>query len=201
MDANRYPLNIRDPFWTLFFTSSLTMRFVGGSSCFCLTDPVSGNQTIMVIPVGEFSTLPATEQVLRHFPVNETGRKLYDSAVDLPVEYSIIRKAERLNCEEIHTRRRHVRILTPDFATPQVGEEIGRLAFMHFWQAPLLQIERIRLAVGGEQIWFMSQLMAASRVLIHLKPGEGFRFRGDTLQFTFGGVAHLVPVPNQARTA
>lgn len=201
MDANRYPLNISDPFWTLFFTSRLTVRFVGGSSCFCLTDPVSGNQTIMVIPVGEFSTLPTTEQVLRHFPVNEIGRKHYDSAVDLPVEYSTIRKVQRLRCEEIHTRRRHVHILTPDLSTPPVGEEIGRLAFMRFWSAPLLQIERIRLAVGREQIWFMSVLQAESGVLIHLKPGEEFRFRGDTLEFTFGGVSHLVPVPSQARTA
>lgn len=201
MERKSYPINVSGPFWTLFLTSRLTTKFVGGSSCFCLTDPDSRSQTILVVPAGKYSTVPSTEEVLRHFPVAEVGRKLYESATELPMDFATLRRVQQVHCEDVRTRRRRVRVLTLGHTASDKGKEVHTLAFMNFWRAPLLQIERIRLAVGSEQIWFMSQLTLESRVLIHLMPGEEFGFRGETLEFNFEGVTHLVHVPNEGRSA
>jgi len=199
-ESQKYLLEIEEVFWPLFFTSPLVVRFIGGGTVFCLTDQKTKYQTIVVMPQGPYSSIPPTEQLLSHFPVDLVGAKHYKGAPDLPVDFSTVRKWRRMSSEEIRTRRRHVHILTPDLSTTS-GQDVSRLVFMNFWRANDLQLELIRTKLGQEQIWFMHQALAESRVLLRLKPDEQLRFRGDTLELNFGAVSHLLPVSNGGQRA
>ncbi|MFH0779546.1 MAG: hypothetical protein V1928_01680 [Parcubacteria group bacterium] len=74
---------ISNTFWPIFFSLKLTQKFIGQTTCYCLTNARTRTQIVFVYPELNYSDLPKVDEITSAFPVRESGVIL--SAASVPI--------------------------------------------------------------------------------------------------------------------
>lgn len=94
---------ISNTFWPIFFSLKLTQKFIGQTTCYCLTNARTRTQIVFVFPEFNYSDLPKVDEIALAFPMRENGAVL--SATSVPVNELRIVTGVHVDDLKLHDRR------------------------------------------------------------------------------------------------